>query len=398
MDSLYRIANKLRALNRQKNYFFKRVKTKVRLFLAIVLWDKRKKPKWQPEKIRRVLLLRTEGTIGDAVVYSSLIERLFLHGFRVDILMNHSNKMVMENSPCIENIYATDSLPTDVFLKAFQHYVPRETIDELRKNHYDLIIDPSLDTPVHRIKLLKDIGARQVIGFNKWKHINHYNHNIDFDLLNNHVTQAASLISQALGANKLNSIPYKINLPSEITREVTLFMRGFNASKIILINIFAGNKERCLSQQQLQLLIDKILMRYSNCQIILLDHLRQITAPRDSRAIVNPFKTLHHAMALISQSDLVITPDTSIVHISAAWQKALISVYKDIDDNNVLWAPGYDNASQIIMHSRQLSQVDDIPDRIIAEIERRTLLSNTHSIAEAVNSDEVQALDYAESA
>jgi ADP-heptose:LPS heptosyltransferase len=55
---------------------------------------------------------------------------------------------------------------------------------------------------------------------------------------------------------------------------------------------------------------------------------------------VNPFKTLHHCMALIAEADLVISPDTSVVHMAAAWKKPLIAVYKDVRMNNRLWAPG----------------------------------------------------------
>ncbi len=49
-------------------------------------------------------------------------------------------------------------------------------------------------------------------------------------------------------------------------------------------------------------------------------------------------------MALIAQAELIISPDTSVVHMAAAWNKPLIAVYKDVLLNNRLWAPGYDNA------------------------------------------------------
>ncbi len=50
-----------------------------------------------------------------------------------------------------------------------------------------------------------------------------------------------------------------------------------------------------------------------------------ITAMRSDSALpekvrINPFKTLHHAMALIADADLVISPDTSVVHMAAAWR------------------------------------------------------------------------------
>lgn len=80
-------------------------------------------------------------------------------------------------------------------------------------------------------------------------------------------------------------------------------------------------------------------------------------------------------MALIHECDLVISPDTAIVHISAAWNKTLISVYKNVVDNNDLWAPGYDNASQIIVNNRAISNVDEVPQLIAEEIKRRNIFT-----------------------
>jgi len=94
--------------------------------------------------------------------------------------------------------------------------------------------------------------------------------------------------------------------------------------------------------------------------------------PLPDNVVKNPFCTLHHVMALIKQSDVVITPDTSIVHISAAWKKPLIAVYKNLPNN--MWAPGYEDASHIIVHDNKISDADNIPERIVNEIVRRNLL------------------------
>ncbi len=70
---------------------------------------------------------------------------------------------------------------------------------------------------------------------------------------------------------------------------------------------------------------------------------------------------------------MIISPDTSIVHISAAWNKALICVYKNVTDNNDLWGPGYENARQIIVNSRKIADVDNVPELILHEIAQRDL-------------------------
>lgn len=74
-------------------------------------------------------------------------------------------------------------------------------------------------------------------------------------------------------------------------------------------------------------------------------------------------------MALIAQADLIISPDTSIVHMAAAWQKPLIAIYKDVRLNNQLWAPGYENARQIIIKCGKVHQKQDIASLIMAEID-----------------------------
>ena len=108
-------------------------------------------------------------------------------------------------------------------------------------------------------------------------------------------------------------------------------------------------------------------------KLIILDHRNELLVPLPDGVVKNPFCTLHHVMALIKESDVVITPDTSIVHISAAWKKPLIAVYKNLPNNN-MWAPGYENASQLIVHDDKTSDADNIPERILNEIVRRDLL------------------------
>ena len=134
----------------------------------------------------------------------------------------------------------------------------------------------------------------------------------------------------------------------------------------MVINIFAGHADRSLSQTQLAELLDKLLARHPGSAVILLDHRREIRIPLPPEVVINPFNTLHHAMALIAQAELIISPDTSVVHMAAAWNKPLIAVYKDVLLNNRLWAPGYDNARQIIVKCGKVHQHRGLVDRIIA--------------------------------
>lgn len=78
-------------------------------------------------------------------------------------------------------------------------------------------------------------------------------------------------------------------------------------------------------------------------------------------------------MALIADADLIISPDTSVVHMAAAWRKPLVAIYKDVLMNNRLWAPGYDNARQIIVKCGKVHQMDNLASLIMDEIESGVL-------------------------
>lgn len=368
---------KLRELNRRRNYFMKKLRLSVKLYVAKVRWDKYKKSKLNIESVKTILLIRNEGTIGDMVVYSPLVKTLHTAGYTIDVLLTRSSCIVMKYNPFIRTIYEANDASTEVYLKSFNHTVPEYTIEELKKNNYDLVIDPSLfDTPVHRMRLLREINPKAVIAFNKKKCFNHYSKSLNFyEKDKEHVSQAASRIADILANEPTIGHAYDLHIPDETFTDVKNFLSPFGQKKKVVINVFTGSKERNFSQEQLAEIIADLNNNYDGIEIILLDHRKEITLPLPENTVINPFKTLHHVMALIYESDLVISPDTAIVHISAAWKKTLISVYKNVVDNNDLWGPGYDNASQIIVNNRSISNVDEVPQLISQEIKRRNIFS-----------------------
>lgn len=367
---------KIRELNRRRNYLLKKIRYTIRLYIAKFLWDAKNKIEPDISTAKKVLLMRNEGAVGDVVVDTALVKCLYDSGFVVDFLLTASNSSVVKFNPFIRNIFEAETVSPTHFLKKFTHNVPKPVVNRLKKNKYDIIIDPSLfDVPVHRILLFKQIKAKCVISFNKWDKINHYNKAFDFDRYKNHVSQTYPIIADYLHLKKEYLAQYDLHIPNDIKEEVSEYLLGLPEGKTVIINIFAGSTDRCMSQEQLADIINPLLQRHAGINIILLDHRKEIRLPLPDGVIVSPFKTLHHMMALIANADLVISPDTAVVHISAAWNKPLIAVYKDLKVNNTLWSPGYENASQLIISGGNIHQSKEVVSRILNEIERRGLLN-----------------------
>ncbi|MFA4103286.1 glycosyltransferase family 9 protein [Serratia sp. IR-2025] len=365
---------KIREWNRRRNYYFKKVKLNIKIYIAKLIWDKRRKSVFDIKSVKTVLLLRNEGTVGDVVVTTPLVKCLCESGYTVDLLLTKSSSVVMEHNPYVRNIYEAEDCNNEVFLKRFTHTVAKSTVEKLRGNNYDLVVDLCLfDTPVHRMMLFSDINARFVLGLNKWSCINHYSKSISFENGKEHVTKAIALVAHAVGINLKNSRAYDLHIPDDIAFEVRGYLSGWNDKVTVIINAFTGSPERNLSKEQLSRLVEMLNKASFNIKVIILDHRKELDISLSDSVVINPFNSLHHVMALIREVDVVISPDTSIVHISAAWNKTLICVYKNVTDNNDLWGPGYENARQIIVNSRKIADVDNVPELILHEIGRKDL-------------------------
>lgn len=366
---------KIREWNRRKNYYIKQLKIDVKIYIAKLLWDKSKKNSFDVGLVKTVLLLRNEGTVGDVVVTTPLIKCLNEAGYSVDLLLTKKNSLAIKYNPYVRNVYEADDCSNAVFIKDFNHTVSDLTIKSLKKENYDLIVDLCLfETPVHRMKLFHDIKPKYIIGFNKWNCINHYSKSISFKNDKQHVTKAISLVAEQMSLKFINSREYNLHIPEFILSEIKNYFKAYENDFKIVINAFTGSPERNLSPQQLSNILDMLTNISPKVKIVILDHKNELNMSLPENIVINPFSSLHHVMALIRESDMVISPDTSIVHISAAWKKPLISVYKNVGDNNDLWSPGYKNASQLIVNNRKISNVDKIPDLIIDEIKKRGLL------------------------
>ncbi|ROS15342.1 ADP-heptose:LPS heptosyltransferase [Raoultella sp. BIGb0399] len=345
----------------------------MRVYIAKTLWDNHKRNDTALSPAKTVLLMRNEGAIGDVVVDSALVKCLHESGYIVDFLLTKSNSLVMKNHPGIRRIYEAENVSSSDFLRKFTHNVPKSVINELANNKYDIVIDPSLfDMPIHRMLLLRQIKAKSVLGFNKWASINHYTKSFAFDCENWHVSKTFTFIADYLHLDASHLERYDLHIPADINQQVRAYLDGLAGRKVV-INIFAGHADRSLSQEQLAVIIDRLREAYPDVHIILLDHRNEIRLPLPEGVSINPFKTLHHAMALIAGADLIISPDTSVVHMAAAWKKPLIAIYKDVLMNNRLWAPGYDNARQIILQCGKVHQHADIAGLVMAEMKRGVL-------------------------
>ena len=63
-------------------------------------------------------------------------------------------------------------------------------------------------------------------------------------------------------------------------------------------------------------------------------------------------ETIIDVAALVEQLDLIITPDTSIVHIASSFDKPVVSIHENNKDSFRLWSPSSTLSKTIFATSR----------------------------------------------
>lgn len=339
---------KLRQLNRRRNYLKKEIKYSLDLYFAARKWKKSPDNKQDKQDIKSILLVRNEGKIGDAIVSTCFLKSLFSAGYRVDILAVKENESLFRHNPYINNVYLSESLSDCQRCDKYDTAIGNDVVKILRENAYDLLIDTAIwQTALYMPKMIADINPKLTLGFNKPGWLKPYDINIQFDHINHHVKNIYRAVLDYLKVETVDGLNYEIFYPERIDADINQSGMFSADAHNILINIYASHADRDLSEQQLCELIGAIVRHDAANNIVVLDHKGALDQAALHPAKVYRVPSLYHAFAAVKKSDCVITPDTAVVHISAAYNKALVGIYQDSLKNNQLWSPGYSNGHQI---------------------------------------------------
>lgn len=286
--------------------------------------------------VRRILIWNYEG-IGDAIVSSGFINELKAHGFDVSVCSSLRNIKFCSEVLGIKRCYSFNEVSKinndfDLILVVKDKFEEREGVQIL--------------------KLYRKTHAKYIIGFDDPLKLN----DLTLDCMHDkHVTKKFAQVLEYLGIKEYD-LSYKIDVLKNYEDEVLKFISQFKDKKIVCLNAFAGDERRSFSIEQVEK-ITKYISYYEDTVVILIgsqEQMKKLSVIKQSNIFLTPVSLgrISHAVALIRFADLVITPDTSVVHMANAYNKKMISVYnnrkEDGDvDINVVWGPNYTNCVQL---------------------------------------------------
>ena len=262
----------------------------------------------------KVLVIRFS-SIGDIVLTTPILRCLKkqLKDVEVHFLTKLEFSDILFNNPYINNYF-------------FLNENFSEIIQELKSTHYDYIIDLHHNVRTWRVK--RALKGKSY-SFNKRNLEKLLLVNFKKNLMpNEHIVDRFFETVKPLGViNDGEGLDFFINPHDEIETEKFL-PAGFQNGYIAFV-IGAKHKTKCLPDEKIKSICSKI-----NYPIVLLggfeDKQRgnEIAAQFKGKVFSSCGKTtVGQSASLVKQSQLVITHDTGLMHIAAAFRKKIISVW-----------------------------------------------------------------------
>ena len=307
------------------NRIFQDYMREKRLKVGKAIWDKKEKTNIiegnnfiEDNNIKSILFLRYDGKIGDMIVNSLMFREIkkVYPDIKIGLIARGAAIDIIKDNPNVDEIY--------------EYHKDRKKIKELalkiREENYDLLIDFSEMLRVNQMMLINLCGARINLGLdrNNWSLFDlSVESNKDFKW-SEHITKRylAYLLKLGLKSEEIN-LSYDIYIKDN--SKYTEFLNKIKESKRLVLNPYGASKHKSFSIDTLENIItflkDKdiaIILVYFGDKFKELETLeKKYTNVYIPKSITNILDTA----LLIKESDFVISPDTSIVHIASTFNK-----------------------------------------------------------------------------
>ncbi len=289
--------------------------------------------------IKKILIVRL-GKIGDIITTSFVFEifKINYPFIELHLLTLSSNREVLQYNPKVDKIFYTKK---NILL----YY----ELLKIRKNNYDLVIDLNDNPSTTTANIFRLVKAIYKAGYDfqkyqklldiKIKPLEKKNYHV-IEQIQNFIKELGLTIDNNLvkptfyiGCEELNDVKNELN---EIKKKY----------KVVAINISAGAPIRYWTVSQWIDLLRNINANFPQMKYLLLstnkdEHLRQkIKSNFNNNLFINSdYNSIQHFAAYIKRADILITPDTSAVHIASALGTPVVALFPNYEWNFISWQP-----------------------------------------------------------
>jgi ADP-heptose:LPS heptosyltransferase len=300
--------------------------------------------KFDIKDVKKVLFLRYD-RIGDMIITTPVFRelKLFSPEMKISVIASETNQTVLLNNPYIDDIYINhkNNLFKDFLILLY-----------LRKQKFDACVEFDHSVIPHAILRLLIIKPKIIISVFKegrygvkGEDLNLY----DYFTKKNKKSHCRDIWLETLSPFGLEpqSNSYDLFCTEAQKKEARKFIKNFPEKFLIGINLEGAVEGKKIHYEDLENFCKSIFSFHNDIKIIIL------TAPNKFKSVnekiikmgldyvIMSYRTdsILDVSALIEKLDLIVTPDTSIVHIASAFDKPIVSIHENNQDSYHFFAP-----------------------------------------------------------
>ena len=328
---------------------------KIRLTLGKLILDKKIPGKLLPTN-PKIIVLQQDGKIGDYIISSFIFRELKKYNplTQVDVICSPKNENLFKTNHFIDHFFVLDKKAPCAYTKMGE---------KLAKENYDVLINLPVQLRNRDLWLTRLIKAKNNIGYQKQ---NYKLFNLDIPGGQLHFSQIYADSIKKCGVMNINS-EYDIPDNSQQKEEIRNFIKDNQLENHIAINFFGAARSRKFTEKNIRKFIERF--KVLNKKVLLLTYpemtplLKDIVVDFPNAFIYENTQDIFDTIELIRYADVVISPDTSIIHIASGLNKKLIGFYKLEDKENLIhWHPNSKNETHILSFIESVNEIspDDI--------------------------------------
>lgn len=326
-----------------------------------------------PTAIEKVLFIRPE-KLGDMIISLPVFENLrrACPHLKQYIICSPRNVAVVRRDARLDGHY--------LYTKNVWHDLGM--LRQVRRLKPDVIVDMICDDSVTAL-FLSQLGRRSAwhIGVGKTRHRAYYDFNYQFRTGDGaHVIDNTLKLLTAFG---LDVERFERFVPPTIPPECRQMADRFYATlwkdgprPVIGLNISAGRPTRVWPEEKTRQLIQRLLDQYPGHDLIISadphEHARAAALAAHFPRRVSPVPEgldLLEISAIISRLSLLISPDTSLVHIARAFEVPVVGLYTRFGRNFEMWRP-YGQETGAVISDNDYNIFDIEVNDVFAMVER----------------------------
>lgn len=342
------------------------------LFFRILFRNKNANVPVDISKMKKILIFRYD-RLGDMLVTipAARFIKSLNPDIKIDIIATPKNSSFIRNDNTFNKIYLYDGTKKSLFL----------IVTNARMEKYDAVFC-WVFTKSTFAGLISNLIARRKPLKITYKNQARYKlysafFNVQIPAERNEKLMALMLLDQVkyvFGTDyNFNLLSKQIIIDEIILKKAENLCSELNLKKFIFYNISAGIEDRCFSIEKNLRIIELLVKKLPDTEILLHyspedeEKAKLIAGKTDWKVIFFPtVSDMLLVSAVIKMASLVVTPDTSIVHIAASFDVPTIAFYSNKDNSIKEWLPLSDKAKILIAPDNQ--SIEEIDEKEISKL------------------------------